>query len=83
MTGGRVDHWITAAPLEVALRLAAGHNCSKPHDAERATPKAAPASNAAASTSAPAQRCSARGTVRSIDVDQSPIWIAHEELQTR
>jgi len=21
----RVDHWITAAPLEVALRLAAGH----------------------------------------------------------
>jgi hypothetical protein len=25
MTGGRVDHWLTAAPLEVALKLTGGH----------------------------------------------------------
>src|SRR6478735_7260785 len=35
MTGGRVDHWIAAAPLEVALRFAAGHTSLRLSDVRR------------------------------------------------
>lgn len=55
-------------------------DCSKPPDAQRATPSTPTSSSAQATATAPAQRYSARGTVRSIDADKSLLWIAHEDI---
>jgi Cu(I)/Ag(I) efflux system periplasmic protein CusF len=55
-------------------------DCSKPRDATRATLSTPPSSSTQTTASAPTQRYSARGTVRSIDVDKSLLWIAHEDI---
>jgi protein SCO1/2 len=55
-------------------------DCSKPRDATRATSSTPPSSSAQTTATAPTQRYSARGTVRSIDADKSLLWIAHEDI---
>ena len=62
------------------LLVALLFDCSKPRDAQRAPSSKPPSSSAQATAPTPAQRYSARGTVRSIDTDKSLLWIAHEDI---